>query len=1579
MKLRYLLLWLLIFPGLIQAQNYRLSDKPQEFIMELSSLLSESNDTQPNPVINDFEQLWNNKFTDQHRQQIITTGQFMAASRVKRGNFERMVRLLTEASTNSEVDGAVFNNLLRTMEQTAKGQNVKDLLTFMGAARTVLNSHSLFNTSYNSLHIGGGKIDFDYAAGVAVVEDEPVAEQEPTQEVEQQDDQWFDDWDSDSDDWDTNWEANEEVQNTDVAAVISEDEPQPPVQGPVIELTDVDLIFVTKNDSAILQNTSGSVMPNSKIFVGSKGRFDWSMSHLDPNDVYCELSAYNFEIDKPYLRASNANMVYRGKISGDVKGVFEFRSGSGKTRDDSYPRFISFGENIKIEGLADERLSYQGGFALRGDRIYSASLMGGNTKIEIAGEHGSKLKVVSRSFQFQDSVITTPRAAITIIHANDSIYNPAVRFKYRPDNHVVTILKDEGSFKNMAYASSYFNTYFTADMLKWDMDADSLDVSILSAKNKIPSKFESQEYYNDKKFDALVALYGFNPLMMAVAYARKNNTSEFYSDDMAKKLGQNPEKIRGAMLGLMRDGYIDFNSQSGWVKIKRKGFHFVLSKQDRKDFDNIMIPSISPGKSNASLNLAKNEFTIRGINKFYISELLDVHIRPKKQQIVMLENRDFRFDGFINAGNFQFIGRNFRFDYDSFLIALPKIDSITFSVDEPGDDFDRDVKLDITNQLVETAGVLYINKPNNKSARRIYPEYPIFKADVGAVVYFDGEEILDGVYDKSIYFTIPAFELDSASASDPTVIKFKGVFTSGGIFPEFEEELTIMPDRSLGFVHKLPYVGFKTYNGTGTVYNQISMDKRGLRSSGKVDFLTTTLNSDDFVYYTDSVTTDGITAATEPGIFKEVSFPEASINNFRMLWFPKTDSMYITSKEEPFQLYANTATLDGTTLITTGGFFADGTLSTRGSASKSENFYLEENQLAANNARFIVKSSDPKKPSLSAEGVTLNFDLENNYADIKSEVEGMSVLDFPFTQIRTSISEARWNLDEKTITMKKSEEVDISQSYFYTTKPEMDSLVFSATEALYDIDKLEMEVLGVPYMKVADAMIVPDSNRVLIRENAGIEKFKNARISMDTLNEYHNLYNGEILVTARHAFSGNAVYQYVNATNDTFEINFENFLLVRDKKLSGNQVFTIGTGEIKESDNIYIMPSTLYKGDVTLYANRRILQMDGFIKLDLKNMADNDSWLAHSSDSEVQDLVINVSEAVTETGQPLTSGFNIDADNGEVYGTFISEKRSPRDLEVFNARGLFSYDSAKSEYQVIHPNKIKGNALAGEVLAYNDNTTDIRFEGKLNLLYPKTNIGLTASGKGKGNLKEKSIALNSFQAYQFDLPVKAMEIMAANTDDIVARVGAPASKTDQSTLLFKMADAVGEKAARDYQVRSVSEFVSLASVSNQLARSLVLNSVNMKWSTEYNSWYSVGKLGVSNILENEINAKLDGFLEIRKTEGEDEVHLFLKASPSTYYYFGYIENRLYVYSGDQQFLQEVNKGSKIARTGIGEYAFTTSDLEGMLDFIDRFRREYLGIDEPYEINTFAEEEVLDEDFTTFEEEKSDEDEDEDGF
>jgi hypothetical protein len=127
--------------------------------------------------------------------------------------------------------------------------------------------------------------------------------------------------------------------------------------------------------------------------------------------------------------------------------------------------------------------------------------------------------------------------------------------------------------------------------------------------------------------------------------------------------------------------------------------------------------------------------------------------------------------------------------------------------------------------------------------------------------------------------------------------------------------------------------------------------------------------------------------------------------------------------------------------------------------------------------------------------------------------------------------------------MTKAPDVPLEDSYFYTTRKDLDSLSFNATKAEYDIQTQQLKVSGIPYITVADARITPENNEVLILENAKIGQLKNTTIVMDTLNGYHRLTDGVVDVISRKEFSGYATYQYVNAVNDTFAIKMTDFHL----------------------------------------------------------------------------------------------------------------------------------------------------------------------------------------------------------------------------------------------------------------------------------------------------------------------------------------------------------------------------------------------------------------------------------------------------
>ena len=1240
---------------------------------------------------------------------------------------------------------------------------------------------------------------------------------------------------------------------------------------------------------------------------------------------------------------------------------------------------------------------------MRGNQVWGISFLGERALLEAQNSTGTLFRAISSKFQLGDTLITATDALFTIYQGSDSIYHPSVKLNYNPENRNLMVFRDNGPYRITPYSASYYKIDVTADMIEWDLDEDTLNISISSAKNIIPAYFESKEYFNKDDMQSLSGIYDFNPLIMTVFYSRKIKRKEFYASDMALAMNQNENSVKAAMVGLMQNDFIDYNPNSGYTRVKDKAFHFVDANRFKKDFDDMKIKSVSPNLPNGTVNLDDNTLTIRGIEKFFISQILDVFIIPNKNEITLKNNRDMRFDGQLFAGNFEFIGRDFLFDYDSFMVDLKYIDSIRFYIEDPETGLKRRVgnKLvsadstadealaGLSEDLRESTGRVYINRPENKSGQRHYPTYPKFSADKGAIVYFDSPSILNGAYDESIYFVIPPFEIDSLSDSDPSSIGFAGTFVAEGILPPFEETLRIRDDNTLGFEHEIAPEGYQLYGGTGRIFKKLNLNREGLTSNGSIRYISTTLNSDKFTFYLDSLTGSATDFVVDKGEYAGGSFPDVQVDSVRMTWMPRKDSMYVWNKNMPFTLYDNTATLNGLFTVSSVGGFGKGTLLTRGAEAVSNEFSFNDTRFGARHATFTIKSDNEEKPALAGDDIKLDFNLIDNYADIGPEIEGVAAINFPYAQFKTSISNARWNLDDRKVEMEKPPEVDINNSYFYTTRTELDSLVFNATNALYDIDKLELQVSGIPYINVADAKITPENNEVLILENARIGTLNNTNIIIDTLNEYHQLYDGTIDIISRNKFEGRATYRYVNAVKDTFAIQIDEFYLVEgNSKGRNSDLHTQATGYVYENDGVIISPGMSYKGGAIMYAPDPAFKLDGFVKLQFKTGDYEDIWIKYQNSGESQEVKFDFNTARTENDEELTAGIFYDEDD-RIYSTFISPKKSFLDKAFFIPHGILSYDPDSTTYRVEDTLKISGDSYSGRIFDLNVKNGDLEFEGPVNFNILTDDFEMTGAVIGRGNINEETYQMNGFITMDFKMPAQAISMISQEMREVVDMLGLEMAYGDDPNTLYKVSEIIGERATLEYEQRSLQEYTTLYSISPRLMKTLVLSNVNLKWSKEHKAWYSIGKIGLANILQEDINASVDGFLEIKKTETGDVINLFLQFSPRTWYFFNFEENRLITSSSNEDYLNYIADKTSAAKANFGEYFFLDGEMSDALKFVNNFRLTYFNIDEPYEIEfapsqdiipLFEETEKKEEDNgLNIPDEVSDEAEDDDGF
>jgi hypothetical protein len=674
-----------------------------------------------------------------------------------------------------------------------------------------------------------------------------------------------------------------------------------------------------------------------------------------------------------------------------------------------------------------------------------------------------------------------------------------------------------------------------------------------------------------------------------------------------------------------------------------------------------------------------------------------------------------------------------------------------------------------------------------------------------------------------------------------------------------------------------------------------------------------------------------------------------------MKWYPKQDRFKVKNLKDPFSLYQKTATLNGNLTVSKTGVTGSGRISTRGSEVLSRELSFSSKDFGARHARFEVKTGNPDKPALAGNDVRLKFNLDQNFATISPEVEGVAAIEFPYAQFKTSIPQARWDLSTQKIVMTKAADVPLENSYFYTTRKDLDSLRFNAEKAEYDIQLQQLKVSGIPYIIVADAKITPQNNEVLILENAKIGQLKNTVIVLDTLNGYHRLTDGVVDIVSRKEFSGYATYQYVNAANDTFAIKMTDFHLepiAEEAKKKRNKLNasmqTVANGAVIDKDKILVAPRIFYKGDMVMYATRPALQLKGFVKLDLHKIKNYDTWIAYNQSGDEKEIDLDFDKAVTEGGRRAEAGLHFASDNS-LYITFVSDKKDENDDDFFLPSGMLHFDKESGEFKIEDLQKAAGEKLSGKVFNYNEDKQEVHFEGPVTFFKGSKDFSLTASSIGSGNLETNEIKMNSLLLADMNLPDAAYQMMAVNLQEVIKNEGASEGLGDQTELLYKIANIVGEKIAKDYEQKSQQAYTSLATIP-QLAAPIVFSNVNFKWSQANKAFYNEGVIGVSNIGRNDINGGFEGFMEVRKNEdGAPVFHVFFKASPEAWYYFGYEDNRLMVQSSNQMLNDLIAKKTNASKAKVGELVFIPGSDDETLAWINKFRLTYYGLEAPYDL------------------------------
>ena len=1270
---------------------------------------------------------------------------------------------------------------------------------------------------------------------------------------------------------------------------------------PYVVFSSLNLKCESKGDSAVIYETSGILYPTEGKWIGKGGKVNWLRTGFEDNAVYAELKKYEIALKGASYKADSVLFYNYKYFDKPILGVLEEKVKANVTEENaSYPRFDSYHKRFLIKNIVND-VNYDGGFSMIGSKFVGMGSDEENAMLIFHRDKKPFLVAAAKIFIIREERITSERAAITIYLENDSIFHPGLNFKLlRKDRELVLYRDGKGIAK-----SPYFNTFHSIDMdveiISWKMDEPLMSMEVLKGSSQTRARFESANFYSYYLYQKLLGMDAVHPLVLIKEASNKYQSREMLADDIARYMRFPMGQVSPMLLNLATQGFLQYDIDKERVLIKDKLFYYLEANAQKRDYDAIELNSDIAGKANATLNLLNFDLTMRGVSQIFLSDSQNVFIQPSNQEIILKKNRDFTFGGSVHAGLFELYGKDFAFEYETFKINLNAVDSLSIKVRAgERDEYGQYPLVRVKTVIEDLKGDLLIDGPTNKSGLKSLSHYPILNSHKTSYVYYDRADIQNGVYDKNkFYFQVEPFSIDSLNTFDNNSLAFKGLFVSAGIFPDFEESLTLQKDYSLGFTRKAPPGGYPVYGNKAQFENDIKMSHGGLKGDGTLKYLTSVAHSDNFIFYPDSTNAKMNKYSIEEQL-GDVEYPEVAAAGAYMHFMPYKDVMEVEKRDNPIAMFKGQAESHGKLFLKPSGLTGKGLMSFNNAEMDANLYKYKSNEIFSDTADFRLASLSSSEFALKTMNVKAHVDFNERKTKFISNGGG-SKTEFPINQYMCYTEEFSWMMDSDEIELSGGDNMarrdpsrighDLVGSEFISTHPNQDSLSYFSPKSRYNLRENIIFSSGVQYFIVADAMIYPSNGKVVIEKKAKMRTLDSAQIKANYITQYHTIYNSSVNVEGKRKYLASGDYDYVDENKLIQTIHFSSIA----PDTIGQ---TTADGLITDNFGFKLSPHFDYKGKVRLESTKANLTFEGACRILHNCEMIPRNWMKFKGEINPKEIYIPVLiEPLNEDNSKLATGIMLSNDSMGIYSAYLSKKHRPTDVNVVSADGFLFYDKPSGEYRISNMEKLKENMLTGNYISLNVNDCKFYGEGKMDFGINLGNIKMDPAGYSSHNLNDNLVLFDVIFPMNFFFDESAMNKMAEDMQK-----SGSAEPVDYSRVVFEksLREMLGKESA-DKLISQLNLYGgTYRKFPSELNHSIFFTDVKLRWNEELKAYRSMGKLGIGNINKTQINRMFNGNIEIVKKRSGDIMNMYIDLGGS-WYFFSYQRNIMQAISSNDEF------------------------------------------------------------------------------
>ncbi len=1272
---------------------------------------------------------------------------------------------------------------------------------------------------------------------------------------------------------------------------------------------EADLVCHTRYDSVIILKTSGRCLPEQMQLRGEGGRVAWT---IKAKQVHAELTRYGIDLKKPgYLADSvlfHDEAVYPRPLWGQLRdqAAKEVRTAA------LFPEFVSYATDIELRHLY-AGIRYRGGISWRGDQLWGKGRPEHLATLDIAPGDSVSLHLQALQFRFDSGQIVSERAAMELRMDSGEITHPDIYFKYRVPEKTVSVKRLSEQSLHRPFKDTYHQILFGVEEIYWPLGGNYIEMKMSGRADLTKATVESLHYFSKREYDNLQGLDDVNPLNGLQKCALELGTETFSITDYSRFRRKSADQLRRQAVLLSYSDFVDYDETTDEVTLKARLFDYTRARVEKQDYDNIRFIS-QPEKSqpNALLDVRNFNLRIFGVDQVIISGKKGIAVEPREKQLVILKNRDMSFEGKLKAGIFTMYGNNFFFSYDDYTVDLPQVDSARMFIAGEGDL----QKQKIGSLIQNIKGKVVIDEPDNKSAQRENPGFPVLYSSNESYVYFDDPSIRQGQYRRdSFYYRIEPYSLHGLHDPGHFSYAFAGTLISN-ILPPIEDSLRLMEDNVLGLTFQCPEEGYPLYE-KGRLFNRVVLNKQGFTAQGKV-----VVNQCTFYSDTVCMLPHRMTAIAEEILIDSVKErrPDAWGEGATVEYLPRTGILEATSSVVPFRFYQGQATQEGKLIVSGENLDACGKIAMKGVELQSEQFHLLNGHIHSEHTGVNIASFQDKHVRLMTSDVETDVDL----AAAKAEFVNNSVsnrIEFASSRYSCSFESFTWYMNRGILNIgiedscrlarwwkKDMQELpSVARNSFISTDPLADSLGFTAPQVRYDLKKGEIACKAVRWIGLANGRFFPENGEVNIGVDGKIREFINGKLQYDGTDTAKLLTGVRLSVSGRYRFGGEGDYRYISAEKkDT---------LIRFSEIGVDSLrFIYAKTGIEEEQPLMLNDGLKYKGTIILNSARSNLYFSGYAGLAVTDTNFRPHWIKFGAHLDPQYIRIPLEvENLDDKQQRVYNGIYLNADKTfRPYAAFMSNRLFYKDDLLAGGAGWLEWCPTWKQYCIT--DSLKNPAYR---FCYDPQHSRISAYGQIGLDIGIPGVDQKMAGDIHYDWTNERLEMKEVLCL-LDFPV------LDKMENIIRKdfgAGRPGIGTPSAEIVRKMA-LIGDIPVRSLPSdESEGEVPPYAGLPDKL---FVMDSLCLHWNEPTRSYKADGRVNVVAVRGKPVGQKMKVKMEFIRRHSGNQYFMYIY-NDKMWYYFEFADRNLYTLSSNEEYntvVKSEKADKKVMKSASGEGGYT---------------------------------------------------------